>query len=365
MNTPLFPRFETRSRLADMDLSAYSASKVVRCLAEGQKLDGFEAEVEQQLGGSRGTGQVLGPTVTIPWAIYKGAMRASRAMTAGSPGAGGTLTAGIDVGPAADVLRPYSVAARTGMTVLSGLVRDVHVPVNDEEVNFAWMDQELEAPTFDEVPPMGLQGLRPHIGVGLLKFSDMLVRQNQAQVFELFARRRLLLAAGAAVDRMVLQGRSDGDMAQPLGLSSADVPVFEWGDPWDATRLMMSHGVGPIMDYVIYHGGSDDQAAFVLSPLMRSFFLPVIGSGGGADVETKILYGHRAHTTSAMAGTDMAYGNWWAATLAMWGEGFEIAVDPYTGFKQNQIAMRCFIAMDVAFPQRGALAIARWTGGTP
>ncbi len=350
--------FQTRTadqRRAEQTFHNYSLSKVLRHAMSGERLDGFEAEVEKQFGGSVGTQSRHGPTITVPWGVLAG----QRDLNIASPTAGGYLV-GSSMGPAADVLRPYNVATRAGMSVLSGLRTDIFIPGVLDEVQFGWMlDETSPGPSL--TPATGLVQMRPHVACGVITYHGRLVRGMPPGMLDLFVRRRLLQAAGALIDRVVLDGRSNrgtataDDMAEPLGLCNI-TGVQRFSAAGVAANLL-SAAVNPSMAAVANRAGSDEGSSFVLSPGMRALLLPTSPTERGAIDSTGRLQSKATHCTAGMAAITGAYGEWSNAVLGLWGDGIEIAIDPFTGFKNDTVTMRCMVAMDVAFNNPAAFSV--------
>lgn len=352
------PSFHTRSadqRRLEQVFHHYSLAKVLRHMLAGEPLDGFEADVESQFGGSAGTGNRQGSTITVPW----GVLGARRDLNIASPLAGGYLV-GNTMGPAGDVLRPYSVAARTGMTVLSGLRSDVYVPSFSEGLEFAWLTDETSAgPSL--TPPTSIVQMRPHIACGVVTASDRLIRGVAPGVLDLMLGRFLRINAAALIDRVVLDGRSNrgtpvaDDMAEPLGLCNTPGVVQYTGDISASTVLR--DGFNAAMTAVASRAGSDEACSFIVHPVVRKYLLtgtdgypPVLDPAGR-------LNGKALHVTSGMRADSGAYGEWSSAVLGLWGEGVEIALDPYSNFKTGAVSFRIMLALDCAFPNPGAFAV--------
>jgi hypothetical protein len=339
----------------DARMHEYSVSKVLRHLATGDhQMDGFEADVERAFGNSAGTAGRFGKTVTIPWGALGAPGR--RDLNTATLAAGGSLV-GYTVGPAADVLRPYNVATRAGMTVLSGLKGATFIPGVLEEIQFGWLvDEQSTGPNL--TPTLGLAQMRPHVACGVVTVPGQLLRLASPTVVDAFVRRRLALAAGQLIDRVVLDGRSNGgtptadDMAEPLGLcNTAGVLAFNASEGRE-----LGDGINPAMTAVLARAGSDDGASFILGSVLRQLLLPNFPNEQGA-MAAGALQGKPAHCTSGMRSNAGAYGDWGNAVLALFGEGIEIAVDPFTGFRNDLVTLRCMVTMDVAFPNPGAFAV--------
>lgn len=352
--------FHTRTaehRKLEQDFGQYSLTRVMQALSNDEPLSGFEHEVQAAFGGGQAPGYRYGANITVPWGVL-GAGR--RDLNVAVPSAGGSLV-GLSMGPAADVLRPYNVAARSGMTVLSGLKDAVEIPAVLDEVEFQWLlDEGSTGPSL--TPVTGVTTLRPHTACGLMTYPLRLVRNAPLGLIEQFVRRRLLLAAGQLIDTAMLQGGSNrgtptaDDMGEPLGLVNTTGVVRCVGTV--AGNSLLSTGINPAMTAVLSRSGSDDGAAWIIGPMMRQLLLPNYASEPGVIDSAGRLQGRPVHCTSAMAANAAAYGDWSTAILALFGNGIDVAIDPFSGFKNNIVTMRCMVTMDVAFPNPAAFAIA-------
>lgn len=341
------------------DLGRYSLARTMQALSNGEPLSGLEAEVQEVFGGDHTPGYRFGCNATLPWGVLAAGQRDLNVAT---PSAGGNLV-GWNVGPAADVLRPYSVATRAGMTVLSELKGDVGIPSVLDEIEFQWLiDESSTGPSL--TPTTGLATLRPHTASGLISYPGRLVRGAAPGLIEQFVRRRLMLAVGQLIDTVVLQGGSNrgtttvDDMGEPLGLCNTPGVMSYSGDT--SAGLFLVDAVRPAMTYAAYKLGSDDGASWIGGPSVRSILLTHWEENFSVDGAGR-LYNKPFHCTSGMAGNALAYGDWRNAVLGLFGPGIDIAIDPFTGFKSDTITMRCMVTMDVAFPNPAAFAIANAT----
>lgn len=359
-------QFVTRSQSGqrlERQLSGYSLTKVIRHMQNDEPLDGLEAEVEKEFGGSKGTAHVMGRTITVPWAVLSPTpwdphSAARRDLNVANPTGGGALV-GMSVGPAADVLRPYSVAARCGTNVLSGAIGDVLIPGTTDEITFNWLSTELD-PGPNLTPATTAAQMRAKLAAGLVTYSGRLMRSAGNKMLESFVRRRLLQAAGQLMDRALLSGGSGGagaagnEAAGPLGLHATQgVQRYSVANTTDLLTL----AVNPAMTHVATKAGSDDGAAFVASPTLRELLLPTQANAANAMASDGLLQGRALHCTSAMVPNCGAYGDWRNAFVALFGEGIELQIDPFTGFKSDLLTMRCIVAMDVAFPNPSSFAV--------
>lgn len=339
------------------DLGRYSLARTMQALSNGEPLSGLEAEVQEVFGGDHTPGYRFGCNATLPWGVLAGGQRDLNVAT---PSAGGNLV-GWNVGPAADVLRPYNVATRAGMTVLSELKGDVGIPSVLDEIEFQWLiDESSTGPSL--TPTTGLATLRPHTASGLISYPGRLVRGAAPGLIEQFVRRRLMLAVGQLIDTVVLQGGSNrgtttvDDMGEPLGLVNT-AGVMNYSGVVATGRVLVD-AINPAMTYVVNKSGSDDGASWILGPTMRQQLLPNYSSEPGAIDSAGRLQGKASHCTSGMAANAGAYGDWRNAVLGLFGPGVDVSIDPFTGFKSDTITMRCMVTMDFAVPNPAAFAIA-------
>lgn len=317
----------------------FSIQRAITRLMSGEKLDGIEADVTAAFMSRAAWNR--GANLVLPWAVLAGV--SERALSVATPSAGGALAAAVAARNAPVALKPYSFAARAGMQIEAGLTTQTTGLLSiAEDIAFHWMASGYDDTTPDDTPAIGVTWAKPHTAVGLVKFSDLLVRLTGGTV-EPMLRRTFLASAGRLIDRMVLRGR-ETDLAEPLGLLTTG----------GVQRLTASLAAGDdiaqvneAMRLTCTRLGDDDGAAFVMGPTARKRLLPKDAADRGAMRDGR-LQGRSTHTTTAMADSALVYGKWDTSTLALYGPGIEIAVDPFTGFKTNTIAMRAIVTMDVA-----------------
>lgn len=328
------------------DLRRYRVTRVLQATMADEPLTGIEADIERTLGGSVGTGNALGKTITVPFSVFGSQTRAATTTTSPLVAAGA-----VTVGAPAEALNSVSVVAAAGVTFASGAKTDLQVPSTAAPPAMTWIGDEL-TPVPDVTPAMNLAAMKPHVAIGTIKVSGRLLRQAAPQVAEFFVRRQLLLAAGAAIDKAILQGRADGNMAAPMGLTATPVQTFEVAA---GAGNLLDDGIAPAMEYVLNQTGTDDDAAFIVGVSARKRLLPWMEMHGGN------VLGRRVHASAAMPAESIAYGRWSSALATLWGEGIEIVADPFTGFKTDQISVRCMIALDCIFPSIGPFALVKYT----
>lgn len=342
INTPHGPVYDISGsdvRRIAAAMGEFSIQRAVSRLMNGERLDGIEADVTEAFMSRAGHGRAA--NLVLPWAVLAGA--SERGLSVSNVSAGAALAASVAARNAPAALQPYSFAARAGMQIEAGLTEGKTGLLSiAEDIDFHWLENEFDNSAPPDTPTIGVAWARPHLAIGLVKFSDLLVRLTGGAV-EPMLRRVFLSSAGRLIDRMVLRGR-EADPAEPMGLlTTAGIQ-----------RLTASLAAGDdiakvneAMRLTCTRLGDDEGAAFVLGPTARSRLLAKDAADRGAMRDGR-LQGRTTHTTAAMLDNGLVYGKWATSTLALYGPGIEIAVDPFTGFKSNTIAMRCMVAMDVA-----------------
>jgi hypothetical protein len=65
--------------------------------------------------------------------------------------------------------------------------------------------------------------------------------------------------------------------------------------------------------------------------------------------DSNLIDGQAAFATTAAPSATLVYGPWPTITIALYGVGIEIAINPFdpTGFKQGVISLRAMVSMDV------------------
>ena len=120
----------------------------------------------------------------------------------------------VDTAPrAVDVLRPWSVTARAGLTFIENFVGNFAIPRAVTAPAGAWVSTETTAPTAGSVV-VGLAAFVPRVWIGALKVSRLFLVQGGARADD-YVRTQMLRACARALDVAVLNGTG---AAEPVGL---------------------------------------------------------------------------------------------------------------------------------------------------
>jgi HK97 family phage major capsid protein len=281
----------------------------------------------------------------VPWGVF-----ADRNLTVGVPSAGGNLV-GAQVGDVLDVLRPYSVLANMGVRTVDPGAENLMVPNVTTATTGQWLAHEASELSQSN-PVIGVISSAPKTAGALLKASFLFMRQ--ARQGEAFIRRQLLGAMAETLDRAILQGT--GSEGQPVGLKyAAGVEELTLIPP----ATFFDHDDALAMEARASTAGAYDLK-WMASPTMRVFLRQQQGAhydNGGLWRDGKML-DYPAFVTTHCPTLDIYLGDWSLCSVAFWGGGLQIEVDPYTSFKNGAVQVRVLMNCDVYFEKPGSFV--RW-----
>ncbi|MBL8288275.1 MAG: phage major capsid protein [Rubrivivax sp.] len=354
MNTQAFPE-NTRRSIA-RELSRYYlelagnepdepkrfsfARAMGEMLTERGLADGYEHEICQSaamIGGRRHDPH----RVVFPFSAF------TRDLTAASAPGGGYLISQDKQRPV-DVLRPWSVVARAGCTILDRLVGNPSIPRVITAATAQWTSTEATALTQSE-PTIGEAVATPKHATGYMRFSRLL--QIQADSFDRFVESQLLEAVGGLLDQTVIAGT--GAAGQIAGITNTSGIGTQSGSSLAHTGTLAMHkqilDAGGIEERISWVGATDVQQTLAA----RERF-----SGGGRAIwdDGRILGRPAAATKHVAAGT-LIGADWSRAIVCIWGPGFVVEQDPYTYFTTGRIAARIIVDCDLVLAPANAFSV--------
>lgn len=261
---------------------------------------------------------------------------ALRDLTKGTASAGGYLVA-TDTRPAVDILRPWSVTARAGVIVETGLQASQAVPKVTAKATPYWLPTEASGVTPSQ-PTLAQISMEPKTASAMVAFSRQLSRQTNA---EWFVRRELMRTVGTAVDQAVING--SGASGQPTGiLLTAGVQTVA-GATFNAQALNMKRKVADM-------NVADDAISFLSTPAVRELLESrERAAGGGRFVWDGDKVADRpARVTTDMPAATMLCGDFSNVYVGIWGEAFQLLIDPSTNFRSGGIQAQIQLSCDVA-----------------
>ncbi len=266
----------------------------------------------------------------------------ARDLTAGTAGAGGYLV-GTDTTEPADALRPWSVTARAGLTVLDGLRGSLSAPRTTTVSTTYWLSNEGAATTASQ-PVLGDLALTPKTVGIYFRVSRQLLLQGGGAV-ERYVRREMLRTVAAAIDAAVLNG--SGAAGQPLGvLGTAGVQ--------SQSGTSLGHaGLSTMKKLAAEANAADEALAFIATPAVRQILeARERSAGSGFCWEAGRVADLPAFATTSMPTATLVVGPWANVILGIWG-GLTVEVNPYENFPSGIVGMRLLASIDVAvtYPQ--------------
>ena len=260
-----------------------------------------------------------------------------RDLSKGAAAAGGYLV-GVETRDPTDILRPWSVTARAGIEVESGLVGDQAIPKITVKSAPAWLSAENSTVTPSQ-PTLGQIAAQPKTIGCVINFSRQLAKQANA---ETFVRRELIRTVATALDQAVMSGT--GASGQPLGLLNTTGINSVSG-----TSLAHS-GVANMKRLVADANAPAETNAFLGTPAVRELLeARERATGNGFVWDSDRVAGRPAFASTDVPATTLICGAWPTVFLGIWGAGFTVEVNPFdvTGFKTGVIQARILLSCDV------------------
>lgn len=313
-----------------------SLSRTVLGLAHG-KLDGEDREVLEETARRN----------NVPFDLQRPYI-AFRDLVAAVGSAGGYLRT-TEVREAVDILRPWSVTAKAGMLVESGLVGDVAFPKVTQKTTPAWVSNETAQVTPSQ-PTLAQVAMSPKTVASVVVYSRQLAKQANASRFVGLESLRTL---GTSFDQAVLSG--SGVSGQPTGLLNTAGLQTQSG-------TTLNTGVATMKRKSAEANVTDEAISYLSTPAVRELLEGrERATGGGRFVWDKDQVADRAAYVSTDVPTaTMICGDWSLIYLGIWGEGFVLEVNPFdpTGFKTGTIQARMLVTCDVAVLHPSAFVVA-------
>ena len=249
---------------------------------------------------------------------------------------------------ARDVLRPWSVVASAGVTVLEGLTGNLTLPqvATGAAAVGAWVSAEgVVAPHTQ--PVLGEVAMTPKHATAFTRFSRQLLLQSEQT--EAFIRAQLLEAVGGLLDQAVISG--SGANGQPLGLANTAGIGTQSG-------TSLSHaGTRTMRRQILAAGGRESNLAWIGAPDVQDVLSGRERSTGSGFIWDGGILTRPAFASSYVAAGTLACGDWARAVVGLWGPGFVVEVNPYENFQAGKLSARLLLECDVMFSPLGAFSV--------
>lgn len=334
-------RTKLLSRLALRELGGtFSFRRALGCMSTAG-LDGIEREVAQETAKAAGV-PFDSHKMVMPWGLFQ------RDLTTETPGAAGYLV-GAATDEALDVLRPWSVVARAGITIFERLSSSLLLPRTTSKAIAYWLANQATNIT-ESTPATGQIAFEPKEAGAYIEFSRQFALQTR-YAGEQYVRRELLRTVGSLVDQAVLSG--SGAAGQPTGLLNTAGIGTQSGTSLSYT------GVCDMKEAAATANAPDEAIAFLGTPAVRQLLeVRERATGSGFIWDDDRVASRPAHVTTDLPAATLIAGAWSELILGLWGPGVEFSVNPYAGFPQGIIGARVVVACDVAVAHAAAFTAA-------
>ncbi len=339
--------------MSQKELREYSLLRAIRAAVNRDwSKAGLEAEA------SRAVAEKLGREPRgffVPYDVLVGAE--ARGIIKGTATQGGYLV-GQEPITFIEMLRAKLVLRRAGARMLTGLRGDLPLTRLLGGATAQWVAENAEATesnyNFDQVV------LSPKTVSATTSISRKMLNQASEDV-EALVREDIATVIALAIDRAALHG--SGVAPEPRGLAvHPQVNVVAIGP--DGGPPTWQHIVE--METAIAQANADvDRMAYITNPKVRGYLKTTPKVSGQAVFiwgEDNTVNGYRGLVTTQVrsdltkgVGTNLSaifFGNWADLIIAVWGNGLDILVDPYSQGRSGQLLVTGFMDVDVE-PRHG------------
>jgi len=275
---------------------------------------------------------------TIPWELL-----GRRDMTAAGVSGSQYLVSTQSASPV-DILRPLSVVANAGATIIANQRANLTIPEVGTVTTSQWLTSEADPLTAAQ-PAVGSLSFSPKIAGSVINYNRQLDLQNPA--LEQFLRLHLVRTAAAALDEAALQG--SGVSGEPQGLTNTPDVTAQSGTAlaWTGILAMQKACAAANGAPTAWIAGTTTQE--VLQG--REKF-----TGAGPIWNDNGIAGIPALATTSAPADSLFCGPWDRLVIALWGSGPMITINPFASFNTGGLAMRVLLTCDVGFLSRSAFA---------
>jgi hypothetical protein len=274
----------------------------------------------------------------IPWELL-----GRRDMTAAGVSGSQYITSTQNADPV-DILRPLSVVANAGATIIPNQRANLTVPEVGTVTGSQWLTSEADPITAAQ-PVVGSLSFTPKIAGSIINYNRQIELQNQ--VLEQFLRLHLTRTAAAALDEAALQG--SGMSGEPCGLTHTPDVTEQSGTSlaWTGVLAMQKACAAANGAPTAWIAGTTTQELLQ----GRERF-----SGAGAIWNDNGIAGIKAFATASAPVDSLFCGPWHQLLITLWGAGPMITINPFASFNTGGLAMRVLLTADVGYLSRDAFA---------
>lgn len=336
------------------NLQKYSLLRAIKLRSAGKPIDGFEAEVSEEMAHRTGK-QPQG--FLVPWNLPVRSHREAEHRTFGVTAGAGAIPRVLSASMI-DLLRNRVLVQRLGAQVINDLVGDFDVPKQTAGGTAYWLGEDGE-PTASN-PTVGQAQLRIKTVGAYTDITRRLMNQTSIDA-EMFVRNDLVRTLAIEMDRAALNG--SGDNNQPEGLlQNSNLEVVAIGDnggpiTWQKiveleTAVAVANADQGALSYVTTSGGRGAMKSIErFSSTGRTIW---------SDEGT--INGYPAHATNQLptnlekgegegAGENLhpiIFGDWSSIIIGFW-SGLDVLVDPFSKSKSGGVRVVALQDTDITF----------------
>lgn len=356
--------------LSEKEKQTYSVRKVIHALASGKPGEApFEMECSAEIAKRAGApGHIryqksqafwLPPDIkTRNYRVTPEMVRMAqlyglhtRDLSAGSATQGADIVGTqLDAANFIDLLRNEMVFRQAGARVLEGLVGNIAIPKQTGASTFYYAASEGAAPTESDLTFDQLS-LSPNIGGTSIDYTYQLMLQSTPSVDGIILDD---LAIGAALG-MDLAGFHGSGGTQPTGIAStSNIGAVTGTD-------LAYDGILNFISDVWAANAKSKNCKYVTEPTTWALLKnreKFLGSGQALIDDDNNAAGFPVLVSNQITSGYMFFGDFSQAILAIWGDGVNILVDPYTASAAGTTKVRMLVGFDIGVRIPGAFSVA-------
>jgi HK97 family phage major capsid protein len=371
----------SRSILTDRDQEKYNLARGIMAAVKNreateqgstQRVTSFETEISDAL--QRASGSESHGGLFVPWSIrHSWAPVVQRRSGLDS----GTATAGAELkftapGEFIKFLYNQMRVKELGARTIAGLRENVSYPVQTGKSSGEWVSENPGSDVSDSALTLGSIASSPKTYQSTSSYSRQLLAQSAIDV-DTLVREDLARDMALALDSVAILG---GGSNQPTGIGatsgvqtyatladSGNGGVLSWDDIVEMSQKLEDANTDQLGD------GGWLTTPGVKSSLKRTARLGnTIGLPIWADDDTVDGYEARSSNQVSKTGTKgsgtnlhtLIRGIFEQLVISLWGQGFELIVDPYRLKKQGMIELTTFMLTDVTVKYPAAFVVAKY-----
>jgi len=330
--------------LAPAEAKRYSFANALRYLSGDHSVDvGFEREcsaaVAKKLGRSaRG--------LFVPYDVQI----AKRDLQITGAGTGANFVAtNLMAADFITAMRNTMALPQLGVTMMTGLSGDIAIPKGAAATGY-WIAETAE-PT-ESTPTLSQVTGSPNTVGGTVDISRKLLLQSSVDV-EAYVRNEIAIALANAIDAAAFNGAGT---SEPLGLLtgpiSTDVTMTAGSVTYADICSMISTVTGKNAQFNNLKFAVTNEVFWKLAATATSTNGPVFI----ADYNTNRILGRPAVVSENVTANYGFVADWSYMIVAMWGNGLDLTVDPYTGSKSGLVSVTGFMDADILIKDANAFA---------